>query len=120
MINKDEITDIKRTIDCLQESINKLEEQKFNKARELLDKTLSCPEIINEAEWAFTSDNCLVSDTRKHKLLSTTLQTTYHCNFENDLVRLFFDDWDITIVFEKPGALIEFIKNTMYYLKPNL
>jgi len=110
MISKAEIIKIKDEIKNYQLTINELEEKKSLKAKELLDKVLSCKEVLNETKWAFSGDNQLYSKDTQHKMLTEFLQTEYHCHFENDYACLYFDDWDIHLIFKKPHGLMDFVQ----------
>jgi hypothetical protein len=117
MISKNDILELKNKIDQTQKQINEIENIKADLCRELLEKVLGCPEILNQSAWDFPLDDSLVSNTNAHRLLSDFLQTTYHCHFETDDVFLYFDDNDIRISFKKPESLSVFLKTYNVQIK---
>jgi hypothetical protein len=110
MVNKEEILAIKAEMKDIQNSINDLSKKHTLKAEELLNKVLSCKEVLTEKTWVLQGDRTLISRSSEHKMFSDFLQTDYHCHFENDDLFLNFDDWDISIHFKRSEGLTKFIE----------
>lgn len=110
MINKEEISAIKAELSSLKKKSSEIDNQYRMKSQELLEKVLSCKEVLNETKWKLQGDRALVSTNTKHKMISELLQNDYHCNFSTDELTLCFDDWDISIFFNTPEGLMRFIE----------
>lgn len=112
MINMEEVLAIKAEMRELKEKSHKLDDQYRIKAQELLEKVLSCKEVLTETKWKLQGDRALESLNSKHKMISELLQNDYHCYYTMDGISLNFDDWDITIFFDTPEGLVKFIERT--------
>jgi len=110
MVNKEEILAVKAEMQDIQRDINAFSEKHNLKAKELLNKVLSCKEVLTETKWDLQGYQTLCSRDTKHKMLSEFLQTDYHCHFENDDLYLNFDDWDISLNFKSREGLVQFIE----------
>lgn len=117
MVNKEEILAIKASMNEIQETIYDLDNKKRVKAEELLDKVLSCKEILTETQWELQGDTALISKDTQHKMLFEFLQSDHHCHYENKDVFLHFDDWDVSLVFKTTEGLLTFIEKFGIVLK---
>lgn len=110
MVNKEEILAIREEMKCIQNNYVNLSKEYALKAKELLNKVLTCKEVLTEAEWLLQGDKSIASRNSKHKMLSEFLQTDHHDHFENDDLFLNFDDHDIYINFKSKENLTKFIE----------
>jgi hypothetical protein len=79
-------------------------------------------DVLKEAVWEIRreiANSFSLYGTDKHfKKLSDMLQSDYHCNLElKSGVKLYFDDWDITLAFSSSEIAIEFVKKYKLNLK---
>jgi hypothetical protein len=91
------------------DEIAKIEGQNFlQKVKEVFDSG-----ILKESKWIVERHNdgfLLYGNDKKFKKLTEILQNDYHCHCElAEGVKIFFDDWDIKIVFENQKIAITFI-----------
>lgn len=111
VINLTEINKLKQDLAAARSLIRELEVESDKIAEQILNLTLSNTEILNEHPWRLDDCCfCLISDVRKHKVLTELLQTNYHQRYSTTIsnipIDLHFDDNALQFIFVQIHILL--------------